>query len=161
MELQLCCRGCAVSLSSASSTVCPEVPWPGTAVALQADCDPSPSTAHVSLLLSVLFYPLFAVSFWFFILSYTILLYYFLGFASSSLPISLIFCLFFVLIPVIPLDHQPGSHLLQCHYFLRQARGVHTKLPICTLPALSSVHGCSGPAEHAPADRNSTDLCPP
>lgn len=94
-----------------------------------------------------------------FILSYTILLYYFLDFASSSVPISLIFCLFFVLIPVIPLDHQPGSHLLQCHYFLSQPRSLHTKLPICTLPALSGVHGCGGPAEHAPADGNSADLC--
>lgn len=117
MGLQFCCRECAVSLSSA---VWLKVPWHGTAVVTQADGDPSPSTALVSLLLSVLLYPLFAVLVWFL---FYLTLFYFIIFWILLLPTypsPSFFCLFFVLIPVIPLDHQPGSHLLQCHYFLSQ-----------------------------------------
>lgn len=103
----------------------------------------------------------FGLVFMVFILSYTILLYYFFSILLlPAYPSPSFFVCFFVLIPTIPLDHQPGSHLLQCHYFLSQPWGLHTKLPICTLPALSGIHGCGGPAEHAPADRNSADLCP-
>lgn len=71
-------------------------------------------------------------------------------------PPSFFIFVYFCLIPIIPL----GSHLHQCHSFLSQSRSLHTKLPLCTLPALSGVHGCSGPAEHAPADGDSADLCP-
>lgn len=107
-------------------------------------------------------FAVFNLDFLFFYLTLFILFFNFtFGFHISNVPISLIlFVVCFCLIPVIPLDHQPGSHLLQCHYFLSQPRSLHTKLPICTLPALSSVHGCGGPAEHALADRNSADLCP-
>lgn len=71
-------------------------------------------------------------------------------------PPSFFIFVYFCLIPITPL----GSHLHQCHSFLSQSRSLHTKLPICTLPALSGVHGRSGPAEHAAADGNSPDLCP-
>lgn len=101
----------------------------------------------------------FVFVFFYFILHYFTFLFYFWILLLPTYP-SPSFFVCFCLIPVIPLDHQPGSHLLQCHYFLSQPRGLHTKLPICTLPALSGVHGCGGPAEHAPADRNSADLCP-
>lgn len=76
--------------------------------------------------------------------------------APSIPPPSFFIFVYFCLIPTTPL----GSHLLQCHSFLSQSRSLHTKLPICTLPALSGVHGRSGPAEHAAADGNSPDLCP-
>lgn len=104
----------------------------------------------------------FAVLFWFFyfILHYFTFLFSFWILLPPTYPSPSFFCCCFCLIPVMPLDHQPGSHLLQCHYFLSQPRGLHTKLPICTLPAFSGVHGCGGPEEHAPADRNSADLCP-
>ena len=78
-------------------------------------------------------------------------------FMSPSMPSpSCFICVYFCLIPTIPL----GSHLHQCHSFPSQSRGLHTKLPICTLPALSGIHGRGGPAEHAPADGSCPDLRP-
>lgn len=65
--------------------------------------------------------------------------------------------------PIIPLGHQPGSllHHQQCHPFLCKSWCLHTKLPICTLPALSCLHGSRGPEEHAPAAGGSSALrCP-
>lgn len=64
--------------------------------------------------------------------------------------------------PIIPLGHQPGSLLhQQCHPFLCKSWCLHTKLPICTLPALRCLHGSSGPEEHAPAAWGSSALrCP-
>lgn len=64
--------------------------------------------------------------------------------------------------PTIPLGHQPGSLLhQQCHPFLCKSWCLHTKLPICTLPALCCLHGSCGPEEHAPAAGGSTALrCP-
>lgn len=147
------------------SATWPEVLWHGTAAVTQADHAPFPVAALASALLSVLFYLLFGFSllffffYFFFILHYFTFLFCFLISLLTTYP-SPSFFVCFCLIPIVPLDHQPGSHLLQCHYFLSQPRGLHTKLPICTLPALSGVHGCGGPAEHAPADRNSADLCP-
>lgn len=61
--------------------------------------------------------------------------------------------------PVIPLGRQPGSLLHhQCHPFLCKSWCLHTKLPICTLPALRCLHGGCGPEEHAPAAGGSTAL---
>lgn len=60
-----------------------EVPRHGTAGVTQADSDPSPSTALVSLLLSVLFYPLFAVLVWFL---FCLTLFYFIIFWILLLP---------------------------------------------------------------------------
>lgn len=64
--------------------------------------------------------------------------------------------------PIIPLGHQPGSLLhQQCHPFLYKSWCLHTKLPICTLPALCCLHGSCGPEEHAPAAGGSSALrCP-
>lgn len=64
--------------------------------------------------------------------------------------------------PIIPLGHQPGSLLhQQCHPFLCKSWCLHTKLPICTLPALRCLHGSRGPEEHAPAAGGSSALrCP-
>lgn len=80
MGLQFCCRKHAVSLSSTRRAVWLEVPWHGTAVVTQADCDPSPSTALVSLLLRVLFYPLSAVLVWFLWFLFYLTLFYFIIF---------------------------------------------------------------------------------
>lgn len=61
--------------------------------------------------------------------------------------------------PIIPLGHQPGSLLhQQCHPFLCKSWCLHTKLPICTLPALRCLHGSRGPEEHAPAAGRSSAL---
>lgn len=68
-------------------------------------------------------------------------------------------CLFVCLLtPSVPLGHQPGSLLHQCHPFPCQSWCLHTKLPICTLPALCSPHGCCGPQDHAPAARRTPAL---
>lgn len=69
---------------------------------------------------------------------------------------------FFILTPVTPLGHQPGSLLhQQYHPVLCKSRCLHTKLPICTLPALRRLHGSRGPEEHAPAAWGSSALrCP-
>lgn len=61
--------------------------------------------------------------------------------------------------PIIPLGHQPGSLLhQQYHPFLCKPRCLHTKLPICTLPALRCLHGSCCPEEHAPAAGGSSAL---
>lgn len=99
---------------------------------------------------------LFALGFCLFVCS-SLSSFIWFRFVSPNMPLPSFFIfVYFCLIPIIPL----GSHLHQCHYFLSQSRGLHTKLPLCTLPALSGIHGCSGPAEHAPADGSSPDLCP-
>lgn len=59
------------------------------------------------------------VFFFYFILHYFTFLFYFWILLLPTYP-SPSFFVCFCLIPVIPLDHQPGSHLLQCHYFLSQ-----------------------------------------
>lgn len=67
-------------------------------------------------------------------------------------------CLFVCLIPSVPLGHQPGSLFHQCHPFPYQSWCLHTKLPICTLPAFCGPHGCRGPQDHAPPARCATTL---
>lgn len=57
------------------------------------------------------------------------------------------------------LGHQPGSLLHQCHSFPCQSWCLHTKLPICTLPASCSTHGCCGAQDHAPAAWRPSALC--
>lgn len=87
-----------------------EIPLHGAAVVIEADCVPSPVATLTSMLLSVRFYPFFGFVllffilvcfvwlFWFgFFLLYLALFYFFilsLDFASSSVPISLIFVCF-------------------------------------------------------------------
>lgn len=147
----------------------PQVPRHGTVLLLRQTTLlfpslSSPPCSSVSCCVLCFWFAVFNLDFLFFYLTlfYSFFFNFTFGchfFQRTHLP-HFFFVVCFCLIPVIPLDHQPGSHLLQCHYFLSQPRSLHTKLPICTLPALSSVHGCGGPAEHALADRNSADLCP-
>lgn len=95
---------------------------------------------------------------WFFY-SFVLLLSSFICFrlvAPNIPPPSFFIFVYLCLIPITPL----GSHLHQRHSSLSQSRGLHTKLPICTLPALSGIDGRGGPAERAPADRDSPDLRP-
>lgn len=81
---------------------------------------------------------------------------------STSLSLSYLPSHDFYFGPIIPLGHQPGSLLhQQYHPFLCKSWCLHTKLPICTLPALRCLHGSRGPEEHAPAARGSSALrCP-
>lgn len=112
-----------------------------------------PETSAVSPLSSVFAFSLLVFY------SFVLLLSSFICFrlvAPNIPPPSFFIFVYLCLIPIIPL----GSHLHQRHSFLSQSRGLHTKLPICTLPALSGIDGRSGPAEHAPADGNSPDLRP-
>lgn len=60
--------------------------------------------------------------------------------------------------PSIPLGHQPGSLFHQCHPFPSKSRCLHTKLPICTLPAFCGPYGRRGPQDHAPPARRASTL---
>lgn len=63
--------------------------------------------------------------------------------------------------PSILSGHQPGYLFHQCHPYPSKSRCLHTKLPICTLPAFCGPYGRCGPQDHAPpAWRASTLRCP-